>query len=119
MKPWRNVLVHLDGKPSTTEALEKSVLVAEAFGGRVLAFDSVERAPFAPLFASTENERSLEIAAAIRAEQLREALAGCAERVPVEATSVAARRDERCSAAPRGCGLISSSRQPAPKKSVR
>ncbi len=40
MKLWRNVLVHLDGRQDAREALERSELVARAFGGRVIAVDS-------------------------------------------------------------------------------
>jgi hypothetical protein len=87
MKLWSNVLVHVDRRPDTPEVLEKSLLVAEAFGGRVIAFDSVEPAS-APLpfhFPTLRVDHLMEFAAAERAEQLRAELAALDQAVPVEA----------------------------------
>ncbi len=87
MKLWSNVLVHVDGRPDTLEAIEKSLLVAEAFGGRVVAFDSIEPAsgslPFH--FPSLRVDHLTEFAAAERAEQLHRELAALEHPVPVEA----------------------------------
>jgi hypothetical protein len=87
MKPWRNVLVHVDGKEAPA-ALEKSLLVAEAFGGRVIVFDSIEPAagalPFH--FPTLRTDHLVKFAAAARTEELRAELAALEHRVPVEAT---------------------------------
>jgi len=84
---WSNVLVHVDGRPETSAALKKSLHVAEAFGGRVIAFDSVDpSAEQLPLrFPSLRVDHLVEFAAAERAEQLRAELARLAQPVPVEA----------------------------------
>jgi nucleotide-binding universal stress UspA family protein len=86
MKLWRNVLVHVDGK-DTPNALEKSLLVAEAFGGRVIAFDSIEAAsePLPFHFPTLRVDHLMEFAATARTEQLRDELAALEQRVPVEA----------------------------------
>ncbi len=87
MKLWRNVLVHVDGKPETPAAFEKSLRVAEAFGGRVIAFDSIEPAsgPLPFHFPSLRVDHLLKFAEDARAEQLREELAARDLQVPVEA----------------------------------
>jgi hypothetical protein len=86
MKPWRNVLVHADGRLDTP-ALEKSLRVAEAFGGRVIAFDSIEAGgePLPFHLPTLRVDHLVEFAAAARTEQLREELAAVEPRVPIEA----------------------------------
>lgn len=87
MKLWRNVLVHVDDRPAATHALEKSVLVAQAFGGHVLAFDAVEPiAPALPFHLRAPGvDHELAASAAARAEQLRETIANLRRRVPIAA----------------------------------
>jgi nucleotide-binding universal stress UspA family protein len=86
MKLWRNVLVHVDGRPDTPEVLEKSLLVAEKFGGRVVAFDSIEPAskPLPFHFPTLRVDHLVKFAADARTEQLREELGVRDARVPVE-----------------------------------
>lgn len=87
MKRWRNVLVHVEGKRETPGAFEKSLLVAQAFGGRVIAFDSIEPSsgalPFH--FPTLRVDHLLKFAEDARAEELREELAARDLQVPVEA----------------------------------
>lgn len=87
MKLWRNVLVHVDGKPETPAAFEKSLRVAEAFGGRVIAFDSIEpgSGPLPFHFPTLRSDHLLKFAEDARTEQLREELAARDLLVPVEA----------------------------------
>lgn len=87
MKLWKNVLVHVGGRPETPEALEKSLLVAEKFGGRVTAFDSIEPAskPLPFHFPTLRVDHLVQFAADARAEELREELGARDIRVPVDA----------------------------------
>lgn len=87
MNLWKNVLVHVDGRPDTAEALGKSLLVAEAFCGRVIAFDSIEPAsrPLPFPYPTLRVDHLLKFAADARTEELREELAQRELRVPVEA----------------------------------
>jgi nucleotide-binding universal stress UspA family protein len=86
MRLWKNVLVHLDAQRETPRALERSLRVAEAFCGRVIAFDCVEPGRGAPPSShSTLRGDALELATATRIESLREELALLGAQVPVEA----------------------------------
>lgn len=87
MNLWKNVLVHVDGRPETAEALAKSLLVAEAFCGRVIAFDSIEPAsrPLPFPYPTLRVDHLLKFAADARTEELRGELARRKARVPVEA----------------------------------
>ncbi|HEY8944373.1 MAG TPA: universal stress protein [Polyangiaceae bacterium] len=88
MKNWKNVFVNVDARPHTPYALEKSLMVAEAFRGRVSAFDSVSAADgkLPADFPDLRIDQLMDLAAAARAHELREELARIAPRVPVEVT---------------------------------
>ena len=89
MHAWKHVFVHVDTRPHAPYALDKALLVAEAFGGSVTAFDSVsgvEGLPFA--FPNVRVDRMLELAAAARSQELREELNRREPRVQVDATVV-------------------------------
>jgi hypothetical protein len=88
MKSWKNVFVNVDARPHTPYALEKSLMIAEAFRGRVSAFDSVSAADGKlPVdYPELRVDQLMDLAAAARVHELREELARIAPRVPVEVT---------------------------------
>jgi nucleotide-binding universal stress UspA family protein len=90
MHAWKHVFVHVDARPHAGYALGKALSVAEAFGGRVTAFDSVSAVERWPSFSATglRPDRMLELAATARTYELQEELARLRPRVPVDATVV-------------------------------
>lgn len=90
MHAWKHVFVHVDAGPHAPAALKKALSVAEAFGGRVTAFDSVSAAEASPSFsfthARTGSDRVLDLAVEARSRELREELARFEPRVPVHAS---------------------------------
>jgi nucleotide-binding universal stress UspA family protein len=90
MHAWKHVFVHVDPRPHAPVALSKALAVAEAFGGRVTAFDSVSAAEALPWFSSAETRAAadhvLDLAVQARTRELREELARLEQRVPVQAS---------------------------------
>lgn len=87
MKLWKNVLVHVDSRESGLEAVEDSLQIAEAFGGRVIAFDAVASSPkmLSFQYPTLTVDHLKEFAVATRSQELRDAVAQLELRAPVEA----------------------------------
>jgi universal stress protein E len=86
MRLWKNVLVHAAPRPESLPTLNKSLLVAETFDGRVTAFDSIDRTSgqLSLDFPTLSLDALLDMAAVTRTEQIREQVARLKPRVPVE-----------------------------------
>ncbi len=86
MKLWRNVLVHADARDAAAQAVDKSLQIAEAFGGRVTLFDAIESAAGNLLFEypTLRSDHLLDFAAALRAEQLSDNVAVLESQVPID-----------------------------------
>lgn len=88
MQVWKHVFVHVDAGPHAPVALGKALSVAEAFDGRVTAFDSVSAAEVSTAVSLTRarnaTDRVLDLAVEARTRELRDELGRLAPRVPVQ-----------------------------------
>lgn len=86
MKLWKNVLVHVDSRENALEALGNSVRVAEAFNGRVIAFDAVSSSArlLSLQYPTLRTDHLQELARTARTEELRDTVAELELGVPFE-----------------------------------
>lgn len=86
MKLWRNIVVHADAGQGAADVVNKSVQVAQAFGGRVTLFDAVDSATGDLLFElpTLRGDHVLEFAATLRTEQLSTEIASLEIGVPID-----------------------------------